>query len=307
MSANAGETSETNKTSASKTSASLMAYDLAVAGEARAIAHAEATTSAPNTRDSLTAELRALGVAPGMTLLVHSSQSALGWVCGGPVAIVQALLDALTPEGTLVVPTHSGDYSDPANWQHPPVPAAWVPLIRAMMPAFEPQITPTRQMGAIAETARAWPGAQRSRHPNVSFTAIGPNANTVTANHSYDDGLGEKSPLARLYELDGWVLLLGIGYGNNTSFHLAEYRAPGAVRTMGGAPILDEQGQRIWHVYQDIELDDEPFPQIGADYERRANSADLQVGNVGAAQARLFRQRPAVDFAQQWIAQARQG
>lgn len=74
------------------------------------------------TRASLAAALRDLGVRPGETLLAHTSLSSLGWVCGGPVALVQALLDAVGPDGTLTVPTHSGDNSDPAGWSAPPVP-----------------------------------------------------------------------------------------------------------------------------------------------------------------------------------------
>ncbi|GGT11976.1 hypothetical protein GCM10010254_35820 [Streptomyces chromofuscus] len=63
------------------------------------------------TRDSVAAELGALGVRAGETLLVHSSLRALGWVCGGTVAVVQGLIDAIGPQGTLVVPTQSGHLS----------------------------------------------------------------------------------------------------------------------------------------------------------------------------------------------------
>lgn len=77
-------------------------------------------TPSPRTRRSLAADLHQLGLAPEMTVLVHSSLSSLGWVCGGPVTVVQALMDTVTPAGTLVMPTHSSDYSDPAQWQAPP-------------------------------------------------------------------------------------------------------------------------------------------------------------------------------------------
>ena len=68
-----------------------------------------ARTPIPGTVASLTADLRRLGVEPGMALLVHSSLSALGWVCGGPVAVVQALMDALRDAEAVTYPSHRGD------------------------------------------------------------------------------------------------------------------------------------------------------------------------------------------------------
>ena len=253
-------------------------------------------TSSPRTRSSLAADIHQL-VSPGMTVLVHSSLSALGWVCGGPVAVVQTLMDAVTTTGTLVMPTQSGNYSDPAEWQNPPVPSQWWSIIRETMPAYDSQITPTWHMGQIVEVFRTQPGVLRSSHPVASFAAWGQQAELVVNRHSLDNSLGEGSPLARLYDLNGWVLLLGVGYDSSTCFHLAEYRSVGAKPVLKSSPIL-EAGQRVWKTYQDIEFAADSFVEIGKAFEKQGA---VKVFNVGSAQSKLFSMREAVDFAVSWF------
>ncbi len=255
----------------------------------------------PFSRDHLTQDLRLLGIKPGMTLLVHSSLSKIGYVPGGPVAVIQALLDVLTPAGTLVMPTHSTDLSDPANWENPPIPEVWHEAVRDIMPAFDPAVTPTRGMGVIPELFRSWPGTVRSSHPQASFAAWGHHARLVTDNHSLEMGLGEQSPLARVYDLDGIVLLLGVGYANNTSFHLGEVRARVVAPEKQGAPIL-ENGRRVWKWFTDLAYDADDFAVLGQDFEK---DDVVTVGMVGMAECRWFSQRAAVDFARRWIKQHR--
>lgn len=251
----------------------------------------------PITVSTLAADIRDLGVGAGDTLLVHSSLSALGWVCGGAPAVVDAFRKVVTETGTLVMPTHTG-YADPAGWSNPPVPDEWKERIRETMPPYRPEVTPTRGMGAIPECFRTYPETIRSAHPAVSFAAWGADAETIITDHALDYGLGENSPLARLYELDSDVLLLGVGHDRNTSLHLAEYRADFEKETTtNGGPILAD-GDRIWAEYENIEQHTDDFTELGGDFERKVG---LTEGEIGAATAKLVSQRALVDFAVDWF------
>ena len=268
---------------------------LEVAGEARAVGAADR----PATVNSLVQDLLSLGVTKGMTLLVHASMSALGWVAGGSQAVIEALFAAVGDTGTLVMPAHSTGLSEPSMWRNPPVPESWWPIIRDETPAFDPEVTPTRMMGVIAEGFRNYSGVRRSGHPQVSFAARGPNAALVVDDHSFDHPLGDCSPLGRLYEFDGHILLLGVGHGNNTMLHLAEYRADyqGKEWVTQGAPVMVD-GERRWVTFEDLEGDDADFVEIG---EAFAESAAERRCPVGSGEGRLMGVRDLVDFAADWM------
>lgn len=253
----------------------------------------------PATVASITTDLRALGVEPGALLLVHSSLSRLGYVAGGAQAVVEALLATVGAQGTLVMPTFTGDLSDPSRWVAPPVPERWWPIIRTEMTAFDPAVTPCRHMGAIAECFRHYPGVVRSSHPRDSFAACGPRAERIVADHPLPYALGEQSPLARIYALDGSVLLLGVDHGNNSSLHLAEYRAdlPVTDWISEGSPALVD-GVRTWVTYPDRAGNSDDFAALG---EAFAQTGRERRGPVGAGVGRLMRQREAVDFGAGWM------
>lgn len=254
-----------------------------------------ATSTAPLTTPILIDEFRRIGVDAGMSILLHSSLSRLGYVVGGAASVIDALLHILTPSGTLMVPTHSDDNTEPSYWQAPPVPPDWWPIIRATMPAYHPAYSPTRGMGRIPDTLRQYPGAKRSAHPALSFAAVGAYADFLTDGHSLEHGLGEHSPLARLYDLDGWILLLGVDHSNNTSLHLAEERAewPGkAFERQGSAMLVN--GERQWVEYESLCYEYADFAKIGDSYEL---AHEILRHTIGKATVRFLKQRPLVDDA----------
>jgi len=258
-----------------------------------------ARSDEPVTTERLLAELLAGGVPSGEPVLVHTSLSALGWVCGGAVAVVESLQAIITEHGSLLMPTFTNDNSDPGLWQNPPVPRPWWQTIRDHTPAYDPQRTPTRGMGRVPELFRSWPDVVRSDHPTSSFAAWGADSVALTRDHELDFALGEGSPLARLYALDGWVLLLGVGHDNNTSLHLSEARLPKApVERMTSA--ISISGERLWVDYLDFCIDPAPFPEIGAAFEAENSIIEFA---VGAGRAKLIKQRPLVDFGVRWLAE----
>lgn len=144
-------------------------------------------------------DLCALGVAEGMNLVVHSSLSSLGHVEGGPGAVIEALLEALGCNGTLVTPTFT----------FPPP------------PVFDSHSTRSTT-GLIAETFRMGDGVLRSLHPTHSVAACGPLARHFVDGHPKATALGIDSPLHRLALSEGLVMLLGVQQTSNAMVHVGE-------------------------------------------------------------------------------------
>lgn len=239
-----------------------------------------------------------LGVKRSDVIVAHIRMSALGWVAGGAQAVVMGLLKSVGDLGTVVMPAHSGANSDPAQWANPPVPEQWWEPIRQAMPAFDPLRTPTRGVGSVAELFRSWPGAHRSSHPSCSFSAIGRHAERITSSHRSLQPFGEDSALAKAYALDAKVVLIGIGHERNSSMHLGEARSGAIPATKQGAAVMID-GVRKWVWYDDLEVDSDRFPEIGAAFE--AEGGKLARGKVCQADSMLLKQRDIVDFTASYL------
>jgi len=251
----------------------------------------------PVTVDRIVADLRDLGVAAGDSLLVHTSMSSIGYVAGGAPAVVDALMEAVTEAGTLVMPTHTYQIMDPATFTETPVPDDWENPIRTASTPYRPAVTPTTGMGRVAETFRTYPAVRRSGHPITSFAAWGADAERVVDDHPYDPPMGEGSPLAAVDAVGGDILR--IGTDANTSLHLAEHRAPGETPTQeNGGPILNEDGEREWVTYEAADGPDD-FREVEAAFEEAGGT--VHRGTVGAAETTLLSQSNLVAFAAEWF------
>ncbi|MEO1594902.1 MAG: AAC(3) family N-acetyltransferase [Pseudomonadota bacterium] len=251
----------------------------------------------PNTQASLAHDLAAIGLQPGMTVMVHSSLGNIGWTVGGPVTVIRALLEVLGPAGTLVMPAETPQISDPREWDDHRVRDDWHDTIRAHLPVFDPVTTPTT-MGAIPEAFRTYPGTTRSNHPLVSVCANGRLSADITKEHALAFCEGPGTPFEKLYDVDAYTLLLGVGFNRCTSLHYAESLTENRRTTTHRYP-MNVDGERVWIENPDLANDDGVhFPIVG---EQFAAAASLHLGKVGEADAMLFPTRQLVDFAKSYF------
>jgi aminoglycoside 3-N-acetyltransferase len=261
-------------------------------------AQSDPRAAEPITAERLTADLQDLGIPVGGTVMVHTSLRSLGWVVGGVQTVLAALRAAVGPFGTLVMPTQSWQLCDPAFLNE--TPSSWWPTIRDHLPLYDPVVTPSQTMGAVAELFRTTPGALRSPHPHRSITAVGPEASRITANHPLHEPAGDASPLGALVELDAYVLLLGVTAAKMTALHLAEHRATyPSKRTIPNGVAMLVDGERTWVTWDELDVHDRDFVDVTDAFT--AETGHGQKGFVGAAHAQLLPIRSLVEYATAWF------
>jgi aminoglycoside 3-N-acetyltransferase-4 len=221
-------------------------------------------------RGEITRQLRALGVEQGV-LLVHTSFRATRPVQGGPLGLIEALRQAIGPRGTLVMPSWSGNDDEPFDPRHSPA---------------------APDLGVVADTFWPLPGVLRSGHFQA-FAAAGPDAARIVSDPLPLPPAIPESPVGRVHDLDGQVLLLGVGHDADTTLHLAEilagvpYRVPKSAMVLReGRPVRIEYGEND-HCCERFALADEWLRVRGLQSE----------GRVGHAHARLARSRDIVAVA----------
>lgn len=252
----------------------------------------------------LVGDLKNLGLPSGRNVLVHCSMSRLGPVHNGPSTVHEALACVIGLGNSVVVPTHTANNSTTSNAfraaTHGMNPAEVAEYV-ARMEGFDPSSTRSFQMGQLAEYLRVQPGALRSRHPQTSFVAVGPNAAELVGVHRLRSHLGPDSPIGALYRSDASIALIGVGYEACTALHLAEYRLKRPPHQRYRCFVRTARGRRR-RQFRAIYLDDSDFIQLGADLDRELF---VRFGMVGDAPSRVMPVRAAVDFAGAWMSRHR--
>jgi aminoglycoside 3-N-acetyltransferase len=248
------------------------------------------------TRSSLVRDLHRIGIAPGDVLLVHSSLSRLGFVVGAARTVIEALCEAVGPDGTIMMPTYSGELTDPANWIYPPVPPEWIEPIREETPPYDPQLTPTRRMGVIPELFRHYPGVRRSPHPQSSFAAWGRHAARLVDDHPLDFRFGPASPLGKLRKLRGKTLLLGAPPQTCSLFYLSQHYVPGGRMITNRSPLL-RNGRKEWVSFRDY---DYPNRWFNAATESLVAEGVIARSTIGDATCHLMDADAAIEAVIRW-------
>lgn len=230
-------------------------------------------------RSELVRQLKELGVEAGDVLLVHTAFRAVRPVEGGPLGLIAALCETLGPQGTLVMPSWSGNDDEPFDKKSSPV---------------------TPDLGATADMFWRLPGVRRSDHVHA-FAAVGPAAEAIVADPLPLPPHIPASPVGRVHDRDGKILLLGTDHSSNTTLHLAELIADVPYRTTSTSTILEhgiprriDYGENN-HCCLRFALADDWLRAAGLQRE----------GRVGHAQARLMRARDLVRLALEHLEQDR--
>lgn len=255
--------------------------------------------------NDLVADLYRLGVRRGDTIMVHASLRKIGSVEGGAVGVMDALDEAVGPEGTLMMILGALLEHEWVN-EHPKDERA--ALLADAMP-YDPLTVPVLpEVGYLAEAFRTRPGTIVTDNPSGRFAARGCLAEAFFHDAPWDDYYGPDSPLHRLCDAGGRILRLGANPDTVTALHYAEYladlpekrhvRRHFCVQGLHGPEIRsvecldDENGIAEWSG------DDDYFAVILKEYFAQGRVLNGQVGN---AHAELIEAQDIVDFGARWM------
>lgn len=256
------------------------------------------------TRADLARDCAAIGLSPGDIVMAHAAVSKVGPILGGPDTLIGALRDAVGPAGTVMAYTDWDASYEALLDGEGRVPPEW----RDHVPPFDPASSRSvRDNGALSEFLRTTPGALRSAGHGASVAAIGARADWLTADHPLDYGYGPGTPLARLVEAGGKVLMIGAPWDTMTLLHHAEHLANLSNKRIKRVEVpFATSGGVFWRMIEEFDTGDpvteslpnNVFERIVRDFV--AGGAGRQ-GQVGRADSLLVDAAAITPFAIEWL------
>lgn len=256
------------------------------------------------TRAVLRHDLRRIGIKAGDTVMVHAAMGRVGPLLNGPDALTGALLDVIGPDGTMMVYTSWDSMHDDLLDDEGRVLPEW----RDHVPGFDVAASrAVRMNGIIAEFVRTTPGARRSGNPGASVAALGRLADWITADHPQDYGFGPGTPLAKLVETDGLVLMVGAPWDTMTLVHHADHLAdlPDKKLVRYEVPFATQRGVefRFMKEFDTTEpvvdgMPEKYIEQIVEAFVARGNGRQAMIGR---APSLLVEAKPMCAFAIGWL------
>jgi aminoglycoside 3-N-acetyltransferase len=251
---------------------------------------------------SLFADARRLGLGPGDTVMLHASLRALGPVLGGPDALIDALLAAVGPDGSLMM--YVGCEPPYDHIGRKPLDRESEAFLVAHLPPFDPATARAdRDFGALAELFRTHLGTRCSTNPGARMAALGAGADWLTRDQPMNYSYGPGSPLGKLCEAGGKVMLIGSDPDAVTLLHHAEHLAPIPDKRVLRlrTPIAGESGGR-WVEWEEfdttsrgiVDWPEQFFAMVMADF---AATGQVTTGRLGQADVMVFDAQALVDHA----------
>jgi aminoglycoside 3-N-acetyltransferase len=236
-----------------------------------------------------------LGIESGAEVFVHSSLSSLGYVVNGALDVIDALIQVVdTNIGTILMPAHSGQLTDPAGWKAPEIKKELIGIVKTNMKPFNKELTPIRGRGIIPETFFRYPNIERSNHPLNSVIAMGKLAQYFTEVHDLHAPEDLNSPIGRLYNKGGNILLVGVGLSRCTAIHLAEYLVDVPYLYESELKVLTtKNGKNTFTKIKRYPNGSEHFDKLMPDLQKQKLVKSLKYGN---AELFYFKIKPVVDF-----------
>ena len=133
-------------------------------------------TATVSSKEEIVQQLMSLGIQKGMVLLVQADLQRLGYLIGGEQALIEALIDAVGYEGTLVMPTFTPQLLDP-SCQKKTVERVYWDDVRASSFPFDRKLSAPQD--ALSLQFLRNEGVVRSYHPLYSFAAWGKYAKLI--------------------------------------------------------------------------------------------------------------------------------